>query len=525
MRMNGAGTGQNGSGQNDLVNADDDRPFLRFAGVRKRFGGAQALAGVSLDVRRGECHALIGENGAGKSTLGKILAGIHVPDAGRIEIEGRARAFRSPRDAARAGVAMVHQELAFCPDLSVAENLSMGRIPGRAGFISRRAMNDRAVELLGRVGLDMDVSRPVRSLSTAQEQMVQIAAALGAGARILVFDEPTSSLSQADAERLFSLIAGLKAQGVTLIYVSHRMEEIFRLCDRISVLRDGHYVGTLERQDATDEKLIQMMIGRPVEKSRRMPGALREGPARLIVEGLRSPGRFRDVALSVSPGEILGIAGLVGAGRSEVARAIFGLDCEASGSIAIDGVPLPIGSVRNAMRSGIGLVPEDRKREGLVLPLSCLFNFSLPNLDRLSAKGFMRHRRERRDAESFFGRLRVKTAGLDAPAMSLSGGNQQKIVIAKWLARELKALILDEPTRGVDVGAKQAIHDLVIDLAGQGLAVILISSELPELLALATRILVMREGRIVGQVAREEATQEGLMRLMAGAQARGPGSG
>ena len=476
----------------------------------------QALAGVSLDVRRGECHALIGENGAGKSTLGKVLAGIHIPDSGHVEIEGCEHVFRSPREAAKAGVSMVHQELAFCPDLSVAENLSLGRIPGRAGFISRRAMEDKAVELLGRIGLDMDVSRPIRTLSTAQEQMVQIAAAVGAGARVLVFDEPTSSLSQADSERLFSLIGDLKSKGVTLIYVSHRMEEIFRLCDRMSVLRDGHYVGTLERRDATNDKLVHMMIGRPVEKRERKSGASGQGPARLIVEGLSSPGRFRDISLGVRPGEILGMAGLVGAGRSEVACAVFGLDSAATGNVILDGVPFPLGSVRGAMRSGIGLVPEDRKREGLVLALSCLFNFSLPNLDRLGFAGFIRHREERRQAELFFDRLRVKTAGLDAPVMSLSGGNQQKIVIAKWLARELKVLILDEPTRGVDVGAKQAIHDLIEDLAKQGLAVILISSELPELLALSTRILVMREGRIAGEVARDAATQEGLMRLMAG---------
>ncbi len=500
------------------MTSDACSPFLRFVGVSKRFGGVQALAGVSLDVRRGECHALIGENGAGKSTLGKILAGIHVPESGHVEIDGRVHVFRSPREAAKAGVSMVHQELAFCPDLSVAENLSLGRIPARAGFVNRRAMADRAVALLNRVGLNIDVSRPIRALSTAQEQMVQIGAAVGAGARVLVFDEPTSSLSQAEAGRLFSLIAELKSQGVTLIYVSHRMEEIFRLCDRMSVLRDGHYVGTLERRNATNDNLIQMMIGRPAEKHERTPNALREGPPRIVVEGLRSPGRFQGISLSVRPGEILGMAGLVGAGRSEVACAIFGLDGAAAGSIAVDGVPLAVGSVREAMRSGIGMVPEDRKREGLVLPLSCLFNFSLPNLQRLAARGFIRRRRERSQAASFFERLRVKTPGLEAPAMNLSGGNQQKIVLAKWLARELKVLILDEPTRGVDVGAKQAIHDLVHDLAGQGLAVILISSELPELLALATRILVMREGRIVGETAREEATQEGLMRLMAGVQ-------
>lgn len=498
------------------MNQDSDLPFLRFIGVSKRFGGVQALSDVSIDVRRGECHALIGENGAGKSTLGKILAGIYLPDAGHVEIDGRAHVFRSPREAAKAGVSMVHQELAFCPDLSVAENLSLVRIPGRAGFISRRAMDDRAVELLARIGLDIDVSRPIRELSTAQEQMVQIASAIGAGARVLVFDEPTSSLSQADAERLFSLIAELKARDVTLVYVSHRMEEIFRLCDRVSVLRDGHHVGTLDKKDATNDTLVHMMIGRTMEKRARKPEVFNQGPARLVVEGLQSPGRFRDISLRLHAGEILGMAGLVGAGRSEVVRAVFGLDPEATGNIMLDGSPMPMGSVRTAMRSGLGLVPEDRKHEGLVLSLSCLFNFSLPNMDRFGVAGFIRHREERRQAGIFFDKLRVKTSSLDAPVMSLSGGNQQKIVIAKWLARELKVLILDEPTRGVDVGAKHAIHQLVEDLARQGLAVILVSSELPELVALSTRVIVMREGRIVGEVAREEATQECLMRLMAG---------
>jgi ABC-type sugar transport system ATPase subunit len=492
-------------------------PSVSFEAISKRFGGVQALDEVSFGIGPGECHALVGENGAGKSTLGKILAGIHRPDSGTLRVGGRALVFHSPRDAVRAGIGMVHQELAFCPDLTVAENLSLGRYPRRLGFLlDRRAMEDRARHLLGEIGVDLDVRQAMSRLSTGQEQQVQTAAAVGTGARILIFDEPTSSLSQAESEALFSLMGRLKKNGVTMIYVSHRMPEVLRLCDRISVLRDGHYVGTLMRAEATQDRIVQMMVGRSVADY--FPGHLANTPGavKLRVRGLSSPGKFDEVSLDLRAGEIVGMAGLVGSGRSEIAQAVFGLDPKARGTIEVEGRPLKGGSVREAMKRGIGLVPEDRKRQGLVLMMSCRRNFSLVILDHLRRWGLLDHRQEAREAGKLFARLRVKATSIETPVGSLSGGNQQKVVMAKWLARELKVLIVDEPTRGVDVGAKAAIHELIDELAKQGLAVLLISSELPEVLNLSTRILVVREGRMAGEVPRGSADQELLMRLMAG---------
>ena len=473
--------------------------------------------GVSLSVERGECHALVGENGAGKSTLGKVLAGIHRPDRGIVFIDGQMQAFNSPADAARAGVGMVHQEPVFCRDLSVAENLCLGRYPRRLGlFYSRRGARVRAEALLARIGAQLDVGQPMRRLATAQEQLVQIAAAIGTGARVLVFDEPTSSLSETESQRLFALIGSLRGRGVTSIYISHRLPEIFQLADRISVLRDGRLVGTVARAQASEAELVQMMIGRPLAEY--FPQHLAAAPGRplLEVENLSSPGRFSGVSLQVRAGEIVGLAGLVGAGRSEIARAIFGLDRRASGSLRVYGRALRLGSVRRALRSGVGLVPEDRQRQGLVLMMSGRANFSLVILDQLRRLLFLDQRRERRTAEDFFSRLNVKATSIEAPVASLSGGNQQKVVLAKWLACRLKVLIVDEPTRGVDVGAKAAIHALIDELARAGLGILLISSELPELLNLSTRILVLRAGRLAGELPRPAATQENLLRLMAG---------
>jgi ABC-type sugar transport system ATPase subunit len=490
---------------------------IRFEGITKAFGGVTALDGVSFAVARGECHGLMGENGAGKSTLGKVLAGIHRPDAGALRLDGRRRAFRSPRDAARAGVGMVHQELAFCPDLTVAENLGLGRWPRRARwFVDRPAMEARARALLAEIGVELDVARPMRALTTGQEQLVQVAAAVGTGARVLVFDEPTSSLSEAESRRLFDLIARLKRRGVTMIYVSHRLPEVLALCDRISVLRDGRHAGTLDRAEATQDRIVRLMIGRAVADYSPRHLASAPGAPRLRVRGLSSPGRFAGVSFELRAGEVLGFAGLVGSGRSEVAQALFGLDPRAGGSVEVDGRPLRLGDCRAAMRAGLGLVPEDRKRQGLILPMSCLRNFSLALLDRLRRGGFLLRRREAELADEMFARLRVKAAGPEAPAESLSGGNQQKIVLAKWLARRPKVLLVDEPTRGVDVGAKAEIHALLDELAAQGAALLLVSSELPEVIRLSTRILVMREGRLVAEVKRADASQETLLRAMAG---------
>lgn len=492
--------------------------FIEFRSVTKVFGGVTALRDVTLNIGRGECHGLMGENGAGKSTLGKTLAGIHCPDGGEILIAGERPDLSNPRKALAAGVAMVHQELAFCPDLSVAENLCMGRYPKRLGLmLDQQEMRRQAKQQLARIGVELDARTLMRDLSTAQEQLVQIAAAVGTNPRILIFDEPTSSLSEPESQRLFELIETLKAGGLTMIYVSHRMPELFRLCDKISVLRDGAYVDTLEKSEMTQEAVVQMMIGRSVQEYFGEAPEGKPGETVLSVQNLSSRKAFQDISFEIKVGEVVGFAGLVGAGRSEVARAIFGLDPDATGTVRIDGEELKLGSVKNALRAGVGMVPEDRKRQGCVLGMSCRENISMAILDRLGHVGFLDQKQEKSIAAASIDQLRVKTASMDAPVNSLSGGNQQKIVIAKWLANGGKLLIVDEPTRGVDVGAKAAIHALLDELAGKGLAIMLISSELPEVLNLSHRILVMREGRLAGELAKADASQEAVLRLMAGA--------
>jgi ABC-type sugar transport system ATPase subunit len=491
--------------------------FIEFRSITKTFGGVTALKEVTLGIERGECHGLIGENGAGKSTLGKVLAGIHKPNRGGIFIDGVRHVFTTPRDAMNAGIAMVHQELAFCPDLTIAENLCLGHYPRRFGLVLDRAeMARRAQKLLGAIGVKLNIWQNMRDLSTAQEQLVQIAAAIGTDPRILVFDEPTSSLSEPEAQSLFTLIEQLKRRGITMIYVSHRMPELLRLCDRVSVLRDGRYVGTLRRNEAAPDAVVKMMIGRSIEEYFSRPLSAESRDLTLQVRNLTSPGRFQDVTFDIRAGEIVGFAGLVGSGRSQVAKAIFGLDPDVTGEVILAGKSLPLGSVGAAMRSGIGLVPEDRKRQGCIVGMPCRANISLALLDRLRKAGLLDRKREKQIATQYFVQLRIKAASLESPVNSLSGGNQQKIVLAKWLARGGKLLIVDEPTRGVDVGAKAAIHALIDSLSRRGLAVMLISSELLEVLNLSTRILVMRAGRLVGELSREHASQEAVLRLMAG---------
>jgi ABC-type sugar transport system ATPase subunit len=491
-------------------------PAIRFEGITRRFPGVLALEDVSFDIAAGSCHALCGENGAGKSTLGKILGGIYAPDAGRVVVFGEPVSFAGPQQALAAGVAIVHQELAFCDNLSVAENLCLGSLPARGPFLSREAMAIRAREMLSGIGASIDVDRLVGELSTGQQQMLQIASAVGRGARVIVFDEPTSSLSQHEAEKLYTLIASLRERGVTLIYVSHRMDEIFRLCDTITVLRDGRHVSTQPAAGLTEAALVEAMIGRPLGEYFPKHLDAQAGKELLRVEGLSSPPRFHDVSFSLRAGEVVGLAGLVGAGRSEVARALFGLDPEATGNVWIDNVAGLPRSPAGAMRAGVALVPEDRKRQGLVLSMSALGNTTLPTLAALSRLTFIRHQAERALALAYFERLHVRTSALDALAAGLSGGTQQKLVLAKWLAAKCRILILDEPTRGVDVGAKAEIHELIDELASAGHAVLLISSELPEVLHLSTRIIVLRGGRIAGELPRSGATQAALMRLMAG---------
>ena len=489
---------------------------VRFENITKRFPGVQALDDVSLEIARGSCHALCGENGAGKSTLGKILAGIYEPDGGRLFVDGREVAFTGPRDALAAGVGMVHQELAFCANLSIAENLCLAALPSERGFVERSELSKRANTMLAEIGAELDVSRPLGELTTAQQQIVQIASAVGSGARIVVFDEPTSSLSQVDAERLYELIDRLKQRGVTCIYVSHRMPEVFRLCDAVTVLRDGRHVGTRPSRELSETDLVQMMIGRAVSEYFPRPRRTAQSEELLRVDGLSLPGKFEDVSFTLHAGEVVGLAGLVGAGRSDVAAALFGIEPAASGSIRVGGRVASVRTPREAIELGIGLVPEDRKRQGLVQSESGLRNTSLTILDRLSRFSWIDRARERGIARQYFDRLRVRAPSVDTVVAGLSGGNQQKIVLARWLAAQSKILILDEPTRGVDVGAKAEIHALIGELAEQGAAILLISSELPELLNLSDRILVLRAGRMVGEVARADASQERLLRLMAG---------
>jgi ABC-type sugar transport system ATPase subunit len=489
---------------------------VRFENITKRFPGVQALDGVSLEIASGSCHALCGENGAGKSTLGKILAGIYVPDDGRLFVHGREVQFTSPRDALAAGVGMVHQELAFCGNLSVAENLCLAALPSSRGFVERTELVSRARTMLAEIGAELDVLRPLDELTTAQQQIVQIASAVGSGARIVVFDEPTSSLSQVDADRLYELIDRLKQRGVTCIYVSHRMPEVFRLCDTVTVLRDGRHVGTRPTTQLSEAELVQMMIGRAVAEYFPKPRPAAQREELLRIEHLSRTGKFEDVSFSLRAGEIVGLAGLVGAGRSDVAAALFGIEPPTSGTVRVSGREVGVRSPAEAIELGIGLVPEDRKRQGLVQSESGLRNTSLTILDRLSRFTWIDRAKERLLVQRYFDRLRVRTPSVDVVVAGLSGGNQQKIVLARWLAAESKILILDEPTRGVDVGAKAEIHALIGELAEQGAAILLISSELPELLNLSDRILVLRAGRLVGELPRAEANQERLLRLMAG---------
>jgi len=488
-----------------------------FDRVTKNFPGVAALADVSFEVRTGECHALLGENGAGKSTLGKIVAGMHRPDGGRVLIDGRPVHFHSPRDAARAGIAAVHQELVFCPNLSIEENLCLHDLPRRGAFVDRRRLRSRAEALLAQIGLSVDAGRPIASLSIAQEQLVQIAAALGMEARIIVFDEPTSSLSRGEVERLFDLIARLRQSGVTVIYVSHRLEEIFELCQTVTVLRDGRHIATRPLAEVGADDLVRMMVGRSLEDAGLARLSPKLGPQRLRISRYSSPRKFADIHLELHAGEIVGLAGLVGAGRTELLEALFGLDRQARGDERIDGKPIRPRSPRHAQSIGMALIPEDRKREGLVLDMSVRENVTLPILDRFRRWfGIADRRGETALAERFRRELSIRSPSVETPAAALSGGNQQKVVFSRGLAKDVRILLVDEPTRGVDVAAKSEIHRLIGDMAAQGAAVLLASSDLPELLSLSHRLIVLREGRIAAEFPRDQATPHAVLRAMAG---------
>lgn len=494
----------------------DGAPAVQFAGLTKRFPGSVALDGVTLTVRAGTCHGLVGENGAGKSTLGKVLAGIYQPDGGEMTVFSRRGSFRSPAEALDAGIGIVHQELSFCENMTVGENLLLGRLPGSGALLSRRRLWAEARKLLADIAPELDVTRRLGELPVSQQQLVQIAAAIGRGARLIIFDEPTSSLSEREAQRLHALVRELLGRGVTCVYISHRLPEILSLCDTICVLRDGRLVHSGPRSELDEDRVISLMIGRQLTEY--FPRHVEQQPCETLleVEGLTSPGRFTDVSLSVRAGEIVGLAGLVGAGRTEVAEAVFGLDPKVRGKVRLLGREPRRGSSAGMITGGLGLVPEDRKRHGLIPDMSVADNLALPIMGRLAKLGWLSHCRLWALTESYLRRLRVRASGPQATVSALSGGNQQKVMLSRWLAAECRVLILDEPTRGVDVGAKTEIHALIDELAAQGMGVLLISSELPELLHLSTRLLVMHEGRVVAELARGDMDQDRVLRLMGG---------
>jgi ABC-type sugar transport system ATPase subunit len=484
--------------------------LLQIEAIDKSFPGVRALSGVHFDLRAGEVHALIGENGAGKSTLIRVLAGAHRADAGAIRIDGREMRIASPRDADRAGVSVIYQEFNLVPTLTVRENLLLGR---EAIFTSAAAERRQALELFARLGVRVDPEALVSELTIAQQQAVEIAKALGRQARIIVMDEPTAALTAQEAEALFRLIADLKARGMGIIYVSHRLDEVFRLTDRVTVLRDGRHVATRPTSGVSRSQLIEMMVGRKLESEfPKRPAPL--GPVRLEVRGLRRGSQVKGVSLAIRGGEVLGLTGLVGSGRTELARLIFGADRLDGGEILVDGRPVTIHNPIDAIRHGICLVTEDRKAQGLVLGHSVRENFALPNLGKFSRLGVVSASQERQAFAAYAYALDIKLPSEEEPAGNLSGGNQQKVVLAKWLEADSNVILFDEPTRGIDVGAKHEIYLLINRLAAAGKAVLMISSELPEVLGMSDRILVMHEGRITGEVTDvAAATQERILEL------------
>ncbi|WES66334.1 sugar ABC transporter ATP-binding protein [Microbacter sp. GSS18] len=486
-------------------------PALELSRVVKSFGAVVALRSGSIRLEKGSIHALIGENGAGKSTLVKIIAGLYRRDAGDFFLEGEPVDFHSTAQSKAAGIAVIYQEPTLFPDLSVTENIFMGRQPtNRVGRIDRKAMKEEATAIFERLGVRIDPDRLTEGLSIADQQIIEIAKAISLDARVLIMDEPTAALSGVEVERLFAVARSLRDEGRALVFISHRFDEVFDLCDTVTVMRDGAYVDSMPIAETTVDDLVRQMVGRDVTEM--FPKLEAEvGDDLLVVEGLTQKGVFDDISFTVRSGEIVGLAGLVGAGRSEVVRAIFGVDPYESGSVRIGGELLPKGKPKAAMARGIALVPEDRRKQGLVLDTSVTRNITLAIRGRLAKMGLIWGALENESAKVWASRLEVKTAALDAETGTLSGGNQQKVVLGKWLATHPKVLIVDEPTRGIDVGTKAEVHRLISQLAQEGLGIIMISSELPEVLGMADRVLVMREGRLTGEFDRAEATPESVM--------------
>lgn len=488
-----------------------------MTGISKSFDGNSVLTNVEFSVKKGEIHALMGENGAGKSTLMKILTGIYARDTGEVKVRGKLVDFKNPKEAEHAGIAVIHQELNILPDLTVAENLFLGneKTFGKSGILKTKEMNKKAKVILGELGLDVDVKTVARELSVGKQQIIEIAKAMSSNAEVIVMDEPTAALTEREIVSLFETIRALQSNGVSFVYISHRMEEIFALCDRITILRDGNYVGVKEIKETSFDEIVQMMVGR--ELGERFPERNATiGDVKLTASGLTRNGHFEDISFELRKGEVLGIAGLMGAGRTEVAQSLFGYKKLQKGTISLNGKPVKISSPLQAKKLGFGYVTEDRKSEGLIVDFSVKDNISLTNFNKVSSNGIIKANEEKVLYETMVKRLGVRTSGPNQAAKSLSGGNQQKVVIAKWLGIEPNVLILDEPTRGVDVGAKKEIYSIINELAEKGVAILMISSELPEIIGMADRVLVMHEGTLTAELQKAEMTQERIMHYATG---------
>ena len=491
--------------------------MIAMSGISKSFSGNKVLQDVEFDVVKGEIHALMGENGAGKSTLMKILTGIYTRDSGEVWVKGEKVEFKNAKEAEAAGIAVIHQELNILPDLTVAENFYLGNelTFGKSGILKTKEMNRNAEEILSKLGLHVDGRTVTRELSVGKQQIIEIAKAVSSNAEVIIMDEPTAALTDREIETLFETVRALQAEGVSFVYISHRMEEIFKMCDRITILRDGNYVGVRNVKETTFEEIVQMMVGR--ELGERFPARTNAiGEVKLEVQGLARGELFKDVSFQVRKGEIVGISGLMGAGRTEVIQTIFGFKKPTAGKIFIDGKQVTISNPLQAKKYKIGYVTEDRKSEGLILDFSVRENMSLTNFDKISTSGIVQHSKENELYGTMSKRLGVRTSGPEQSVKSLSGGNQQKVVIAKWLGIEPDILFLDEPTRGVDVGAKKEIYGIINELSERGVAIVMISSELPEIIGMADRVLVMHEGKLMADIPKEEMTQERIMHFATG---------
>lgn len=489
---------------------------IEMKGINKSFGTNQVLNDAGFFLKDGEIHALMGENGAGKSTLMKILTGVYTKDSGTVLVDGQEVSFKNPQEAEKAGIVFIYQELNVLFDLTVEENLFMGKeITKKFGVVDKKAMRQKAQEIMDRMGVHIPVDRVMSDLSVGQQQMVEICKALMVDAKVLIMDEPTAALTQSETEVLFEVINSLRAKGVSIVYISHRMEEIFQLCDRITILRDGSYIGTREIKDITMDDVVQMMIGREIGE--RFPKRdCKIGAEVLRVEGLTHEKLFKDVSFSVHAGEVLGVSGLMGAGRTEIMQAIFGNLPIVSGKLFIDGNEIRIRNPKEAIDAGIGFITEDRKTEGLLLEKSIAQNIELPNMNKVSTNNVISLKRLAELVKKGIEEFHIRCFGPEHECGNLSGGNQQKVVLAKWIYTEPKILILDEPTRGVDIGAKKEIYSVINELAAKGVAIIMVSSELPEVLGMSDRIMVVHEGQVTGIINGADADQAKVMTLATG---------